>query len=116
MMESSALPHATVCNTILGLKKQISWWHDTLEIIKVDNGTYFWNSLVDTCANEHGNERIYHIPSHAPAAGEAERCNGLLQTALKARVAGTCKNWDEHLVKATWLVNTGGSVNWAGPA
>lgn len=39
-----------------------------------------------------------------------------LKTALKARVAGTLKNWDEHLVKATWLVNTGASVNRAGPA
>jgi len=29
---------------------------------------------------------------------------------------GTFKNWDTHLAKATWLVNTRGSTNWAGPA
>jgi len=29
---------------------------------------------------------------------------------------GTFKNWDIHLAKATWLVNTRGSTNRAGPA
>ena len=29
---------------------------------------------------------------------------------------GTFKNWNTHLAKATWLVNTRGSTNWAGPA
>ena len=29
---------------------------------------------------------------------------------------GTFKHWDTHLAKATWLVNTRGSVNRAGPA
>jgi len=29
---------------------------------------------------------------------------------------GTFKNWDTHLAKATWLVNTRGSTNRAGPA
>ncbi len=29
---------------------------------------------------------------------------------------GTFKNWDKHLAKATWLVNTRGSTNRAGPA
>jgi len=29
---------------------------------------------------------------------------------------GTFKHWDVHLAKATWLVNTRGSTNQAGPA
>jgi len=29
---------------------------------------------------------------------------------------GTVKNWGTHLAKATWLVNTRGSTNRAGPA
>jgi len=29
---------------------------------------------------------------------------------------GTFKNWDTHLAKATWLVNTRGSTNQVGPA
>ena len=29
---------------------------------------------------------------------------------------GTFKHWDTHLAKATWLVNTRGSANRAGPA
>ena len=29
---------------------------------------------------------------------------------------GTFKHWDTHLTKATWLVNTRGSANRAGPA
>jgi len=29
---------------------------------------------------------------------------------------GNFKNWDTHLAKATWLVNTRGSTNRAGPA
>jgi len=29
---------------------------------------------------------------------------------------GTFKNWDTHLAKATWLLNTRGSTNQAGPA
>ena len=29
---------------------------------------------------------------------------------------GTFKHWDEHLAKATWLVNTRGSAKQAGPA
>jgi len=29
---------------------------------------------------------------------------------------GTFKNWDTHLSKATWLVNTRGSTKQAGPA
>lgn len=42
--------------------------------------------------------------------------NGLLKTALNAVGAGTFENWDEHLAKATRLVNTRGSVSRAGPA
>lgn len=37
-------------------------------------------------------------------------------TALEALGAATFKKWDERLAKATWLVNTRGSVNPAGPA
>jgi len=35
---------------------------------------------------------------------------------LRAMGGGTFKNWDTHLAKATWLVNTRGSTNRAGPA
>ena len=39
-----------------------------------------------------------------------------MKTALKTLGGGTFKNWDSHLAKATWLVNTRGSTNRAGPA
>ncbi|KAJ7407376.1 hypothetical protein BTVI_63414 [Pitangus sulphuratus] len=81
-----------------------------------DSGTHFKNSLVTTWAREHGIEWVYHISYHAPASGKAERCNGLLKTTLKALGGGTFKDWDQHLAKATWLVNTRGSVNQVGPA
>ena len=29
---------------------------------------------------------------------------------------GTFKNWEKHLAEATWLVNTGGSINHNDPA
>ncbi|XP_029821488.1 uncharacterized protein LOC115308080 [Manacus vitellinus] len=44
------------------------------------------------------------------------RCNGLLKTTLKALCGETLKHWELHLAKATWLVNTRGSINRAGPA
>jgi len=59
---------------------------------------------------------VYHIPYQAPASGKIERYNGLLKTTLRAMRGGTFKNWDTNLAKATWLVNTRGSTNWAGPA
>jgi len=40
----------------------------------------------------------------------------LLKTTLNAMEGGTFKNWDKHLAQATWLVNTKGSINRAGPA
>ncbi|RMC18082.1 hypothetical protein DUI87_04961 [Hirundo rustica rustica] len=115
-LETYPVPHATARNTILGLEKQILWRHGTPERIESDNGTHFKNSLINTWAREHGIEWVYHIPYHAPAAGKVERCNGLLKTTLKALGAGTFKNWENNLAKATWLVNTRGSTNRAGPA
>ncbi|RMC00195.1 hypothetical protein DUI87_22797 [Hirundo rustica rustica] len=115
-LETHPVPHATARNTILGLEKQILWRHGTPERIESDNGTHFKNSLINTWAREHGIEWVYHIPYHAPAAGKVERCNGLLKTTLKALGGGTFKNWENNLAKATWLVNTRGSTNRAGPA
>ncbi|RMC21393.1 hypothetical protein DUI87_02257 [Hirundo rustica rustica] len=115
-LETYPVPHATARNTILGLEKQILWRHGTPERIESDNGTHFKNSLINTWAREHGIEWVYHIPYHAPAAGKVERCNGLLKTTLKALGARTFKNWENNLAKATWLVNTRGSTNRAGPA
>ncbi|RMB89213.1 hypothetical protein DUI87_34403 [Hirundo rustica rustica] len=115
-LETYPVPHATARNTILGLEKQVLWRHGTPERIESDNGTHFKNGLINTWAREHGIEWIYHIPYHAPAAGKVERCNGLLKTTLKALGGGTSKNWELNLAKATWMVNTRGSINRAGPA
>ncbi|RMC15262.1 hypothetical protein DUI87_07450 [Hirundo rustica rustica] len=115
-LETYPVPHATARNTILGLEKQVLWRHGTPERIESDNGTHFKNGLINTWAREHGIEWIYHIPYHAPAAGKVERCNGLLKTTLKALGGGTFKNWELNLAKATWMVNTRGSINRAGPA
>ncbi|RMC19856.1 hypothetical protein DUI87_03422 [Hirundo rustica rustica] len=103
-LETYPVPHATARNTILGLEKQILWRHGTPERIESDNGTHFKNSLINTWAREHGIEWVYHIPYHAPAAGKVERCNGLLKTTLKALGAGTFKNWENNLAKATWCL------------
>ncbi|RMB89415.1 hypothetical protein DUI87_34206 [Hirundo rustica rustica] len=100
-LETYPVPHATARNTILGLEKQILWRHGTPERIESDNGTHFKNSLINTWARERGIEWVYHIPYHAPAAGKVERCNGLLKTTLKALGAGTFKNWENNLAKAT---------------
>ncbi|RMB88620.1 hypothetical protein DUI87_35008 [Hirundo rustica rustica] len=115
-LETYPVPHATARNTILGLEKQVLWRHGTPERIESDNGTHFKNSLINTWAREHGIEWVYHIPYHAPAAGKVERHNALLKTQLKALGGGSFKNWEQHLAKATWLVNTRGSTNPAGPA
>ncbi|RMC19705.1 hypothetical protein DUI87_03269 [Hirundo rustica rustica] len=115
-LETYPVPHATARNTILSLEKQILWRHGTPERIESDNGTHFKNSLINTWAREHGIEWVCHIPYHAPAAGKVEQCNGLLKTTLKALGRGTFKNWENNLAKATWLVNTRGSTNRAGPA
>ncbi|RMC21624.1 hypothetical protein DUI87_02491 [Hirundo rustica rustica] len=115
-LETYPVPHATARNTILGLEKEVLWRHGTPERIESDNGTHFKNGLINTWAREHGIEWIYHIPYHGPAAGKVERCNGLLKTTLKALIGGTFKNWELNLAKATWMVNTRGSINRAGPA
>nr|XP_031363461.1 uncharacterized protein K02A2.6-like [Lonchura striata domestica] len=115
-LETFPVPHATARNTILGLEKQILWRHGTPERIEYDNSTHFKNGLFNTWAREHGIEWIYHIAYCAPAAGKVERCNGLLKTALKALGGGTFRNWEMNLAKATWMVNTRGSINRAGAA
>ncbi|XP_058276310.1 uncharacterized protein LOC131378536 [Hirundo rustica] len=115
-LETYPVPHATARNTILGLEKQVLWRHGTPERIESDNGTHFKNSLINNWAREHGIEWVYHIPYHAPASGKIERYNGLLKTTLKALGGGSFKNREQHLAKATWLVNTRGSTNRAGPA
>ncbi|KAK4805326.1 hypothetical protein QYF61_018189 [Mycteria americana] len=115
-LETYPVPHATARNTLLGLEKQVLWRHGTPERIESDNGTHFRSNLIDTWANDHGIEWVYHIPYHAPASGKIERYNGLLKTTLRAMGGGTFKHWDTHLAKATWLVNTRGSANRAGPA
>ncbi|GAB0203748.1 hypothetical protein GRJ2_002840400 [Grus japonensis] len=116
-LETYPVPHATFGNAILGLEKQVLWRHGSpKEIIESDNGTHFQNNLIDTWAKEHGIEWVCHIPYHAPASGKMERYNGLLKTTLRAMGGGTLKHWDTHLAKATWLVNTRGSANRAGPA
>ncbi|KAK4807122.1 hypothetical protein QYF61_018463 [Mycteria americana] len=115
-LETYPVPHASARNTILGLEKQVLWRHGTPERIESDNGTHFRNNLIDTWAKEHGIEWVYHIPYHAPASGKIEQYNGLLKTTLRAMGGGMFKHWDTHLAKATWLVNTRGSVNQPGSA
>jgi len=115
-LETYPLPHAIAPNTILGLENQVLWRQGTPERIESDSGSHFPNSLIDTWAKEQGIEWVYHIPYHAPASGKVEQYNGLLKTTLRAMGGGTFKNWDIHLGKATWLVNTRGSTNRAGPA
>ncbi|TRZ11241.1 hypothetical protein HGM15179_015857 [Zosterops borbonicus] len=114
-LETYPVPHSMAHNTILGLEKQVPWRHGTLERIESDNGTHFKNNLINTWAREHGIEWVYHMPYHATAAGKLERFNVLLKTTLKALGGGSFKNWEQHLAKATWLVNTRGSTNRAGP-
>ncbi|RMC18198.1 hypothetical protein DUI87_05079 [Hirundo rustica rustica] len=115
-LETYPVLHATAWNTILGLEKRVLWRHGTPERVESDNGIHFKNGLINTWAGEHGIEWIYHIPYHTPAAGKVERCNGLLKTTLKALGRGTFKNWEISLAKASWIVNTQGSINRAGPA
>ncbi|KAK4828480.1 hypothetical protein QYF61_026705, partial [Mycteria americana] len=115
-LETYPMPCATAQDTILGLEKQVLWRHGTPERTESDNGTHFQNNLIDTCAKEHGMEWVYHIPYHAPASEKIKQYNGLLKTTLRAMGGGTFKHWDTHLAKATWLVNTRGSANRAGPA
>ena len=115
-LETSPAPHATARNALLGLEKQVLWRHGTPERNESGNGTHFRNNLIDTWAKERGIEWVYHIPYHAPASGKIERYNGLLKTTLRAMGGGTFRHWDTHLAKATWLVNTRGSANRAGPA
>ncbi|GAB0206679.1 hypothetical protein GRJ2_003133500 [Grus japonensis] len=110
-LETYPVPHATAQNAILKVEKQVLWRHGTPERIESDNGTHFRNNLIDTWAKAHGIEWVYHIPCHAPASGKIERYNGLLKTTLRAMGGGTLKHWDTHLAKATWLVNTRGSIN-----
>ena len=83
-LEKYTVPHATTCITVLGLDRQILWWHGTPERNESDNGTHFKNSLVDTSARDHGIEWIYHITYHTPASGKTECFKGLLKTVLKA--------------------------------
>ena len=71
-LETYAVPHATTQNTILHLEKQVLWRHGTPERIESYSGTHFKNYLVNTWAKDHGIERIYHIPYHAPASGKIE--------------------------------------------
>ncbi|RMB99664.1 hypothetical protein DUI87_23918 [Hirundo rustica rustica] len=61
--ETYPVPHATARNTMVGLEMQNPWRHGTPERIESDNGTHFKNSLINTCAREHGIERIDHIHS-----------------------------------------------------
>lgn len=110
------VPHGTTQNTVLGLEKQVLWRHSTPERIESDNGTNFWNNLIDAWAKDHDIEWVYHIPYHAPTSGKIEQCNGLLKTTLRAMAGGTFKDCDTHLAKAAWLVNNRGSANWTGPA
>lgn len=75
--ETHVVSHVSTQNTILSLKKQVLWQHDTPERIETDNGTHYKNSLINTWAKDHGIEWIYHVPYHAPASVKIERYNGL---------------------------------------
>ncbi|TRZ07196.1 hypothetical protein HGM15179_019908 [Zosterops borbonicus] len=110
-LETYPVPHPTAQNTILGLEKQVLRRHGTPERIESNSGTHFKNSLIESWAREHGIGWVFHIPYHAPASGEVEKCNGLLKTTLKALGGGTLKNWEINLAKATWLVDTRGFTN-----
>ena len=114
-LETYPMTHATTWNTVLGLKKQDLRWNSPPERTESDNETHFQNNLLNTQAEERGIEWVYHILYHAPASGKMEQYNGLLKTTPRAMGARTLKHWDTHLAKATWLVNTQGSANHAGP-
>ncbi|KAJ7417599.1 hypothetical protein WISP_63613 [Willisornis vidua] len=115
-LKTYPVPHTTAWNTILGLKKQVLWRHGIQERIEADSGTHFKNGLIDTRARQHITEWVYHIPYHPPAARKVEQRNALLKTTWKALGGGTFKHWELNVAKATWLFNSQGSINQAGPA
>ena len=41
------MSHSTSQSTVLGLGKQVLWWHGTPEGTESGNETRFWNSLID---------------------------------------------------------------------
>lgn len=102
-LETYSVPHATACKAILGLEKQVWWWHESPDRTESDNGNHFKNTLVNSWAKDHGIEWIYHIPCHAPSFGKMERCNRLWKTMLKAVSGGTFRHWDKYLAEAMWL-------------
>lgn len=65
----------------------------------------------DIWAKEDDIDCVYRIPSQASAFGKIKRCNGLLETTLRAMGTGTGKNWDENLAEASWLVNARGCAD-----
>lgn len=83
-LERYVVPHATICNAILGLEKQVLRQHSTPERIEWDNGTHFQNNFTDTWAKEHVIEQVYHISYHAPASRTIKQYNGLVLKSLGA--------------------------------
>ncbi len=93
-----------------------AWQIDYITLPQTRQGKRYVLTMVEATTGWLETYPVHHIPYHAPASGKIERYNGLLKTTLKAMGGGSFKNWDKHLAKATWLVNTRGSINRAGPA
>ncbi|XP_008938599.1 PREDICTED: decaprenyl-diphosphate synthase subunit 1 [Merops nubicus] len=64
---------------------------------------------------EHGIEWVCHIPCNTTAAGKTE-VQWTVKMDSESSGRGVFKHWDTNLAKDTWLVNTRGSTNQAGPA
>ncbi|RMB92835.1 hypothetical protein DUI87_30729 [Hirundo rustica rustica] len=59
--------------------------------------------------------KVCHVDAHVPKSWANEEHQNNEQTTLKALSGGTFKNWEVNLAKATWMVNTQGSIIRAGP-
>ncbi|XP_064007003.1 SEC14-like protein 1 isoform X2 [Pogoniulus pusillus] len=114
-LEIYSVPHATAWNTILGLGKQ-SCGDAAAQKGLSQRMELILETASDVLATERGIECMYRISYYAPADGRVERCNSLLKTTLKAVEGGSLTNWNAHIAEASWLVNTRGYTNRAGPA
>ncbi|RMC22220.1 hypothetical protein DUI87_00531 [Hirundo rustica rustica] len=60
--------------------------------------------------------KVRHVDAHIPKSQANEKHQNNKQTTLKALGGRTFKNWEVNLAKATWMVNTLGSIHRACPA
>eukprot|EP00253_Pinus_taeda_P029207 PITA_29207 len=105
-VETKAIKATTEEKVVEFLRENIFYNFGYLRELVTNQGSQFTSNLIEDLLAHHKIKHITSTPYHPQANGQVEVTNRALEEILTKVVSSGRKDWEDHLVEATWAYNT----------